>query len=203
MWVPLLLLLPLKYISWTGLLCTLRSAQRVGGAAVVALDLAWPRALDAASIEALALAFMPPRDRPADDAAMPVAKATKASTKATSSIPQPMLACNTNGASQVSEFSLYACVCYCHRLQHYVAYVRRNSDRDRFLFFNDLPNVLQPRARRSAKSGPPTKPALSSRDAVTWADAAPPTRDPRQRQTKLELEMGTLSLSLSSWEESG
>ncbi|KAH8057458.1 hypothetical protein JL721_9707 [Aureococcus anophagefferens] len=101
------------------------------GAAVIALDLAWPRTLDGASIEALALAFAP------DDA-------------------EPI--------------KLYACVCYCHRLQHYVAYVRRASDHSKFLFFNDLPGVLAPRARRSKKGDEPAADAPTA--AVTWADAA-------------------------------
>ena len=102
------------------------------GAAVIALDLAWPRTLDGASIEALALAFAP-------DEANPI--------------------------------RLYACVCYCHRLQHYVAYVRRASDHNKFLFFNDLPNVLAPRARRSKQTDDAATHAPSP-TAVTWAEAA-------------------------------
>ena len=71
--------------------------------------------------------------------------------------------------------ALYALVCYCHRLQHYVAYVKRQTS-DAFLFFNDLPHLSGgARPSRGSKSkyansaaadGPP-----EMRAAVTWDEA--------------------------------
>ena len=70
--------------------------------------------------------------------------------------------------------ALYALVCYCHRLQHYVAYVKRQTS-DAFLFFNDLPH-LSGGARPSrgskskyANSAGPAEPEM--RAAVTWDEA--------------------------------
>ena len=48
--------------------------------------------------------------------------------------------------------------------------MRRASDHSKFLFFNDLPGVLAPRARRSKKGDEPAADAPTA--AVTWADAA-------------------------------
>ena len=70
--------------------------------------------------------------------------------------------------------ALYALVCYCHRLQHYVAYVKRQTS-DAFLFFNDLPHLnggarpsrgSKSKYANAASDGPP-----EMRAAVTWDEA--------------------------------
>ena len=70
--------------------------------------------------------------------------------------------------------ALYALVCYCHRLQHYVAYVKRQTS-DAFLFFNDLPHLAAARGRAAGPRANTPMPAADGppemRAAVTWDEA--------------------------------
>jgi len=103
-----------------------------------------------ASIVALDLAWPPTRD------------AARIEALARAFTPQP-------GAP----IALYALVCYCHRLQHYVAYVKRQIS-DAFLFFNDLPHMSGgARGRRTGAkyktdAGPNAAPSALP---VTWDEA--------------------------------